>query len=268
MATPRLPTRLFAAGVGSARRPGRARQGLEEAAFAAAWAAGQPALGGVPGARGRPVLVTMDRSAQDGSGVAYVNAAVVQAMLAAGGDPWLLPAGHPAPDEALDGVVAVVITGGAHDIHPRHYGQAQTARVDAPDEPRTTAELAVARAAIARGLPVLGLCGGLQVLAVATGGSLIQDLPAVPGHEQGHDPASPAHAVRLEGALARFGTRLAVNSTHHQAIDDPGALTVCGWSDDGVAEAAVGGGGRLVGVQWHPELLADHRWFCDLLARA
>lgn len=187
-------------------------------------------------------------------------------LRAAGLEPLLLP-----PLEGDTGglvqrvlgmVDGVVIPGGAFDIHPRHYGQAQTGRLDHVDEGRTALELAFARRAMEQGLPLLGICGGMQVMAVAAGGTLVQDIstehPGAQEHEQPTDPAQPWHEVRLEAGPLRaaLGTTTAVNSTHHQAVLDPGLLTVSGRAPDGVAEAVHHDGHRFcVGVQWHPELL-------------
>ncbi len=200
----------------------------------------------------------------------YLNESVVERVRAAGGIPVLLPPGDPDAAEALlDRVSALVITGGAFDIHPRHYGQAAVARVDRIEEGRTALELALARAAVERGLPLLGICGGMQALAVALGGTLVQDIGTqVPGaleHEQPTDPAAPWHPVHAEAAWAAlFGE--VVNSTHHQAVADPGPLAVVGRAPDGVVEAvALPGHPFCVGVQWHPELL-DGRLFAALVS--
>lgn len=198
-----------------------------------------------------------------------VKESVLAALRRVGVEPLLLP---PAPTDAaalvarLAGFIdGVVITGGAFDIHPSHYGGVVSGRLDRVDEGRTGLELLLARFCIQQDLPVLGICGGEQALAVAAGGSLIGDLltdhPGAQEHEQPTDPAQPWHPVRLAPGRLRlaFGqAEIQVNSTHHQAASDPGALTVTGWSPDGVVEAVELPGHRFcVGVQWHPELLHD-----------
>lgn len=198
----------------------------------------------------------------------FVHEAIVRAIRAAGGDPLLVPPDeHPDP-EFLERLLrlagGLVLTGGPVDLHPRHYGQEVLGRLDGVDEGRAALELGLARLALARGVPVLGICGGMQTLAVAAGGRLWQDiLTLVPGggeHEQPTDPAEPWHAVELRGDEARalFGAaQIQVNSTHHQAVSDPGALTVVGWAPDGVAEVVRHPAHpHAWGVQWHPETLA------------
>ncbi|HMV66687.1 MAG TPA: gamma-glutamyl-gamma-aminobutyrate hydrolase family protein, partial [Myxococcota bacterium] len=222
--------------------------------------------GAPPGPR---VLVTMDRRDAPGGGEVFIGADYVDAVCAAGGAPWLAPPGEPDADALLDGVDALVITGGAFDIHPRWYGQEVAGRLDRVEPSRTAMELALAQRALARDLPVLGICGGMQVLAVAAGGSLVQDLPPEPSHEQATDPATPWHPVRLAAPLAGWlGAQIDVNSTHHQAVDAPGrGFEACGWSPDGVIEAMVAPALRFaVGVQWHPERLGDARMYRRLIA--
>ena len=189
----------------------------------------------------------------------------------AGGLPLIVPPGTPVTDRLLDGTTAVVLTGGAFDIHPRHYGASVKGRLDTPSEQRTLTELALARHCLDRELPILGVCGGLQALAVAAGGTLVQDIstefPDALEHEQPTDPATSWHPVEASGWLAeRLGERFSVNSTHHQAVADPGPFQVVGRAPDGVIEALLLPGHRFcVGIQWHPELLGDTRLYEALL---
>jgi putative glutamine amidotransferase len=196
----------------------------------------------------------------------HLNEAVVRALRAAGVEPVVLPP-HDGDCDAMAAEVlrtfsGIVVTGGAFDIHPSLYGQAVEGRLDAPDAGRTGLELALCRGALQSGRPILGLCGGLQALAVAAGGTLVQHLPDAWGHEQAADPAVATHPVLLAPGVLRqsFGrSRIMANSTHHQAIHNPGALQVTGRAPDGVIEAAEHPDLPFaVGVQWHPELLPDH----------
>jgi putative glutamine amidotransferase len=189
----------------------------------------------------------------------------------AGGIPLILPPGVAMTAETLAIFDAVVITGGAFDIHPRHYGAAVQARLDAPSQARTATELTLARLCMDREIPILGICGGLQALAVAAGGTLVQDIhqsiPEALEHEQPTDPAKAWHPVRTQGSLSvLLGEHLSVNSTHHQSVLDPGPFSVTGRAPDGVIEALTLPGHRFcVGVQWHPELLGDLRLYQALL---
>jgi putative glutamine amidotransferase len=196
-----------------------------------------------------------------------VAEAVVQRLREAGLEAILLP---PAPENAaemvawtLEHCASVVITGGHFDIHPSHYDQEVHGRLDRVDEGRTVLELLLAQACLDQDVPILGICGGMQALAVAAGGTLHQDISAcVPGsleHEQPTAPTESWHPVSLSASLIRkaYGTSMIrVNSTHHQAVDDPGGLEVGARAPDGVVEAVVAPDHRCaIGLQWHPEYL-------------
>ncbi|SCF31850.1 putative glutamine amidotransferase [Micromonospora viridifaciens] len=200
-----------------------------------------------------------------------VPQAYVRAVTAAGGRAVVLPPDDTDADvlRVLDGLL---LAGGA-DVGPERYGQPPDPRTESrPD--RDAGELALLAGALAADLPVLGVCRGMQLLAVAHGGTLHQHLPEVVGHD-GHRPAAGvygAHPVRFAaGSLA--ATVMAgverVNSYHHQAVADPGGLTVTGWADDGVVEAVEDQDRRfLLGVQWHPENDADPRPVAALVRAA
>jgi putative glutamine amidotransferase len=195
--------------------------------------------------------------------------AYADAVLAAGGLPLVLP--YSDDPEVLAQLIAMidglVVTGGAFDVPPALYGEAPREGLGALKPGRTTFELALIRAALDQRLPLLGVCGGMQILNVALGGSLYQDIGAdVPGalaHEQKTDRQTPAHPVlvRPGSLLARAcgeGT-LAVNSTHHQSVRRLGAgLIASASSSDGLAEAIeLPAAAFVLGVQWHPELLVQ-----------
>lgn len=176
----------------------------------------------------------------------------------AGADVVLLPPENDAASviERVDGLVLV---GGA-DIDARRYGAEPDATADDPRVARDASELELYRAARAKGIPVLGICRGLQIMAVAHGGSLIQNLPDVPGtlvHRERPGQFVDHTATFVPGShLARvYGTEpVVVNSSHHQAVDSPGDLTVTGWADDGTIEGCEDASATFcVGVQWHPE---------------
>jgi putative glutamine amidotransferase len=201
----------------------------------------------------------------------YVN--VVEA---AGGSPVLLPpdgAGDPAvAGELVRRIDGLVLAGGA-DVGPERYGAApHPATITRPE--RDAGELALLAAARAVQLPVLGVCRGMQLITVAYGGSLHQHLPELLGYAD-HRPEPGvlgAHRVSFAAqsrAAAIFGPTAEVNSYHHQAIADPGKLTVTGWADDGVIEAVEDPDARfLLAVQWHPEEQDDPSPFAAMVEAA
>ncbi len=165
------------------------------------------------------------------------------------------------PDEALDLVDALVLTGGA-DIGPLAYGAEPHPETRPAYRPRDAVEIALARRALERDLPVLGICRGMQVLNVATGGTLAQHVPEQLGHSRHRrTPGTFAeHEVRLApgslAALAASGQRDPVKSHHHQGLGRLGqGVVATGWSTgDGVTEAIELPGHRFaLGVLWHPE---------------
>ncbi|MFT8326119.1 gamma-glutamyl-gamma-aminobutyrate hydrolase family protein [Gluconobacter oxydans] len=178
----------------------------------------------------------------------------------AGGMPVCL--GYDCDAEALmarlDGLI---VTGGAFDVDPALYGE-PSHPMTSPRPTRTAAELALLRAALAQGKPVLGICGGMQLLAVEAGGTLIQHLPEDLQHEQPNPRHEPGHDVEIVPGtkLAQIvgADRMAVNSSHHQAVRDPGAARICARAADGTIEAIeLEGPGFAIGVQWHPEFSLD-----------
>jgi putative glutamine amidotransferase len=228
------------------------------------------------------VGVTLD--AEEGGYSAYpwyaLRANYAQAVADAGGVPLALPHLPGQTDAMLDAIDALIVTGGAFDVSPALYGVGETHPTVTLKQGRTAAELALLRGAMARGMPVLGICGGMQLLAVALGGTLIQHIPdSVPNalpHEQPNPRHEAGHEVRIESNTrlqAIVGTaRMVVNSSHHQAVRDPGRAIVNAVAPDGVIEgiedpAAV----FLIGVQWHPEFhidAGDRRLFAALVAAA
>lgn len=171
-----------------------------------------------------------------------------RALEAAGARPRFSPDPRAAEDCA-----GLLLPGGG-DLDPRLYGRVNTAS-EAPDPARDRTELALARRFLCAGRPILGICRGLQVLNVALGGTLVQDLP---GHSRlnGGDRLHPVCALRGSRMERLYGGRFTVNSAHHQAVELPGReLRVTLRADDGTAEALEHGTLPVLGVQWHPERL-------------
>lgn len=208
----------------------------------------------------------------------------VRAVEAGGGLPVLLPAlvdraGSAALLDRLDGLVL----SGGDDLDPALYGQERHPKLGRVIRERDDFELDLTREALQKDLPILAICRGHQVLNVATGGTLIQDIPSQLGRGRAHDPRRQrwerAHDVRIEPETrlsALFGKDLlAVNSSHHQALDrlGEGLVPSAHCPDDGIIEAVELRGRRFVmGVQWHPESLwnrpVSHQVLFAALAQA
>jgi putative glutamine amidotransferase len=196
-------------------------------------------------------------------------------VAAAGGVPVLLPP-LPGVAAAVDRLDGLLLTGGG-DIDPDRYGAQLHPRTSRVNAPRDAAELEVLDAAMAAGLPVLGVCRGMQLVNVARGGTLCQHLPDDGGHTPvpgtfGSHPVRVAPGTRLAGILGANGDGVDVPTAHHQAIDRLGdGLVATAWAEDGVIEAVERtdtGGSFFVAVQWHPEAGADPRLIKALVAAA
>jgi len=210
----------------------------------------------------KPVIGIASSIWADGGERLFAGGEYVRAVARAGGCPVVLPflGGAAQAGRHLAVVDGVVLTGGG-DVGPWLYGAEPRPSLGAVWPERDEYELALVRAAVALGRPVLAICRGLQVANVAFGGTLHQDLAGRPGGRQHFqasrgDVAGHTVAVRAGSLLFRVlrRERLATNSFHHQAVDElaPG-LCVCGQTADGVVEALEGAAGRLLAVQGHPE---------------
>ena len=159
--------------------------------------------------------------------------------------------GHPRFGEAGADCAGLLLPGGG-DLDPALYGQPDLGSRPG-DARQDRLELALAREFLTAGKPVLGICRGLQVVNVALGGTLVQDLP---GHSQqaGADRVHPVTVAEGSLAAALWGRRFWVNSAHHQAAAKPGAgLRITALADDGTVEALEGTGRPVWAFQWHPE---------------
>jgi putative glutamine amidotransferase len=222
----------------------------------------------------------------DGADRTGVNAAYVRALLSAGAVPLILSPlmGASLAASALDGCDGLLLSGG-EDVDPSWYGAEPSPHLSPPSQERDLFELALFAVARQRGLPILGICRGIQLINVALGGTLFQDLPSEHPGPVDHSPSGArnarTHVIRLEpgsrAATALETLRPTVNSVHHQAIKDlaPG-LVATGWSEDGLIEAAESGAGAswILAVQWHPEemyadrLAPEHGLFSALVTEA
>lgn len=199
-----------------------------------------------------------------------MNRMYLDALVRAGAAPVLLPLLPEQPEvmralyERLDGLL---LPGGV-DIEPSNFGEPRHELLRRTDPPRDAVELQLARWALADGMPVLGLCRGLQILNIAAGGTLFQDLQAQRFGSQKHDFEPPEHTrdFLAHDVELVMGSRLhalvgaasaPVNSMHHQGIQRLGAgLAATAHAPDGLIEAIEGEGNAFtVAVQWHPESL-------------
>lgn len=228
----------------------------------------------------------------------YGGVGVQRPLLAAGAVPLTLPQLPEAVGPSLDALDALLLAPG-RDMEPRHYGQERSPLLAATEPRRDAFELALVAAALERALPILGMCRGIQVLNVALGGTLLQDVslvspehPTDPGWTAWKEveaasldgappPAHPRHQIAIEPgsqlAQALGTTSIEVNSFHHQAIDRLGdGLTVVAASPDGVPEAVELPGRPVLGVQWElqeearvdPRSQAVFEWFVSAAREA
>jgi putative glutamine amidotransferase len=196
------------------------------------------------------------------------------AVVAVGGAPVLLP---PASGDAgvaaavVDRLDALVVTGGA-DVDPARYGQDPHPRTTAWRPERDAWELALLDAAEAAGLPVLGVCRGMQLMAVRAGGALDQHTPEVVGHDD-HSPGADAFGTVTVDLTpgsrvhALLGERVEVACHHHQSVREAPGFVVGARAGDGIVEAIEQPGDRFcVAVQWHPEMRTELALLSGLLA--
>jgi putative glutamine amidotransferase len=210
--------------------------------------------------------VTSSPSLHEDRFLEALDRAYVTAVIRAGGLPFVLPVLEPEEVPAVLACLDGLFFTGGGDVDPARYADTASPHVQGLDPERDAYEIALARAAVSKGLPIFGICRGAQVLNVALGGTLVQHLPDV--SEQRHCAkeqwAEAVHTVtvRPESRLrAVVGVDvLGVNSLHHQAVASVGGgLQPVAWAEDGTIEAVESLGlSRILGVQWHPEtLVAD-----------
>lgn len=214
-----------------------------------------------------PVIgITADRAKKDGTHM--VKNTYVQAVIRAGGMPFIVPSGVEGTiEEVVHRLDGVILTGGG-DIDPTLFGAEPHPHLGEVEPERDQFEIALTNAMIQAEKPILGICRGMQVLNIAFGGNMYQDIYAERKnlciqHGQKAPTYHPSHYVQLEkGSLLQKIAqldRIKVNSFHHQAVKDVlRPLTVCGIASDGIIEAIESTSHPfLLGVQWHPEALVQ-----------
>lgn len=195
----------------------------------------------------------------------YVNEDYVDSVVKNGGVPLIIP--FTEDDEVikaqLDQVQALILSGG-HDVDPHLYGEEPLQKLGKTWPERDHFDMLLLKLAEEKGIPVLGVCRGFQIINVAHGGSLYQDLSyrkeLTIKHSQDHTPSLPTHEMKLEAdsKLAKIlgKTEFMVNSFHHQIVHEVAPdLKAVGHASDGVVEALENTNGNVIGVQWHPEML-------------
>ena len=197
---------------------------------------------------------------------AYVNKDYVDAVIRAGGVPLIIPFSTDkeviiSQAQLIDGL----ILSGGHDINPYNYGQEPSQKIGETFPERDTYEMILLEESKKRNIPILGICRGFQLINVAAGGTLYQDLSLIPGnilkHNQISNPTLKTHKVEIKEnsfISSIFGKETMVNSFHHQVIDKvANDFIVVAKASDGVVEAIEHKTYKfLVAVQWHPEMLA------------
>ena len=216
----------------------------------------------------RIVAVTASTKVVNGSSKVTVNRPYTDAMLAAGLIPLVVP---PMREDGavaiLDSVSGLVLTGG-EDVDPTYFGAMRHPATGPANDLRDRIEIALAKEAAARRMPTLAICRGVQVLNVALGGTLVQDIPSEVTTGIQHDAKSErsarVHAVDIDAGSRLAGIvgarQITTNSFHHQSVDRLGkGLRTVARSEDGVVEAVecADRAWWALGVQWHPEELTD-----------
>lgn len=220
----------------------------------------------------------------NGNQVSYTPQGFVTAVQQTGGMPLIIPIG--APETAADYIAQIdkLLLAGGQDVSPDFYGEEPHPKLEETNRNRDTFELALIEEAIKQKKPILAVCRGMQLLNVALGGTLYQDLSQysewkVKHGQQPTAPEFPTHSITIENNTILnqlFGDTYQVNSYHHQAIRRISTqLSATAYSSDGLVEGveAKHPEQRLLGVQWHPELifhndtkeLALFRYFVDQL---
>ncbi len=199
----------------------------------------------------------------------FLKKRLADAVGLAGGLSSILPFVR-VPGEAgavVGGLDGLLISGGDLDVDPLFYGEKRSEKCGPSNWARTQSEFLLLAAALRANLPVLGVCGGAQLMNVFYGGTLHQDIPSGISGALAHSQKEPHDQTSHEVAITRGSflrkitgaARLRVNSTHHQCVRELGmGLRASAASKDGLVEAVEGKSGFVLGVQWHPEFLVKN----------
>lgn len=199
---------------------------------------------------------------------AYVNNDYIQSVVRSGGIPYIIPLTYEENviKEQIKNVDAVIFSGG-HDINPLLWGEEPSQKLGAILPKRDNFDITIYNYATKMKKPILGICRGLHVINVASGGTMYQDLSLIDGcyikHNQGHLPNVPTHTVRIKKGTKLFeifGEKVITNSFHHLAIKDVAkGFKIAAVSEDGIVEAIEKVGGEFIlGIQWHPEMMSQN----------
>ena len=214
----------------------------------------------------RPII-GITASFDEERGVATCPSTYIDAIVEAGGKPVLIPL---MPEEAAEEMLSVVdglVFPGGVDVDPMRFGERPIPQLGRINPLLDEMEIPLARKALAMNMPLLGICRGCQLVTIAAGGTLVQDIPGQVGGAMKHGQDAPrwygTHEVVLDedSLMARLHNtrRLTVNSFHHQSIKSPGdGFTVTARALDGIAEAAESKKGFRLLIQWHPEGMWKH----------
>ncbi|VAX23325.1 Glutamine amidotransferase, class I [hydrothermal vent metagenome] len=207
-----------------------------------------------------------------GETIYWLKKSYPDAITKSGGAPLILPISTNLEliSQYFETVDGLLLSGGHFDIDPKLYGEKKWPETGPLKPDRTIMEIKLFKKAMRAGMPLLGICGGMQAINVGLGGTLYQHLPKqlsseIPHEQKPKHPSNPHHRVSLTGGslLARLagGDEAKVNSTHHQGVRSVGkGLRVCASAPDGLVEGIEMEDSDkpfLVGVQWHPEYLID-----------
>lgn len=224
-------------------------------------------------------------AAFEGSAVSYTPQGFVDALQAAGAVPLIVPISKPEEARAYIALTDGLLLTGGYDINPALYGEEAIPQLEALHPKRDASEMALIEAALEKGIPILGVCRGMQLLNVYYGGTLYQDLPAQYGKPLLQHVQLSAFHIPIQQVAIQSGSylqellgveKLWVNSFHHQAIKELGnGLTATAVTSDGVIEAIElqDTPSSVLGIQWHPEIMLDEdeasrTLFLDLVNRA